>query len=267
MERQIHKGSFILVEGETDELRIGKFIDKCSCSIIIAFGKSNIIQAIELLLDDGIPGCLGMMDADFDRVSGALPDDEGIILSQHHDFDLDVICSPALTRYLKEVADEAKLKAFGGSDGVLKYVAESIRALSAARWANQREKLKYRLKDMNVANFYDDAAINKAALIDEIFAGRNPSAEARDKLSALIDKYAKLNVDILQITCGHDFCAALGIALRNQLGSRLGPQSWRSEVELHLRLTYDRADFENSPTFAAIKSWEAENEPYQVLLN
>jgi hypothetical protein len=265
MERQLHKGSFLLIEGESDELRILKFVDESSCSITVCFGKPNVLEAVEVLNDDGFAGCVALVDADFDRASGTQMSVD-VVYSNLHDFDLDVAWTPALERYLREVADADKLRDAGDVAGVRKLLVAALHQLSAMRWANEQEGLRYRLSELKHENFFDGKSINIEAMINEVSQGTFASTVHRTKLKALIEKYSKLNVDILQITCGHDFCAGLGIALRSELGSRRPPQSWRSEVEMHLRLTYDWADFSNGDTYKSLRLWEAENQPYRVLL-
>lgn len=79
MERQKHKGSFLLVEGASDSKRFRKLVSKEQCSMVNCFGKPNVVGAIEQVYDDGFLGCLGLVDADFDRLRGTLPEHEGLV--------------------------------------------------------------------------------------------------------------------------------------------------------------------------------------------
>ena len=99
-ERQVHKGSFLLLEGQDDLRRFTRFIDEKLCSTVNCFGRPNLIEAIKLLYEDGFLGALGLADADFDRLTGDLETHEGIIYSDSHDFDMDWACEQTLHRYL-----------------------------------------------------------------------------------------------------------------------------------------------------------------------
>ena len=41
--RQVHKGSILILEGETDAKAFDRFIDPSSCAVEIAFGKENAL--------------------------------------------------------------------------------------------------------------------------------------------------------------------------------------------------------------------------------
>ena len=71
-ERQVHKGSFLLLEGDRDIKRFTKFVDENACSIQNCFGRENLLGAIEILIDEGFPGVLALADAAFDRIDGCL---------------------------------------------------------------------------------------------------------------------------------------------------------------------------------------------------
>jgi Protein of unknown function (DUF4435) len=89
LERKLHKGSFLLVEGTTDIKRFGAFIDDDECSLVNCYGRKNAVEAIKLLYEDGFAGALGVVDADFGRLDDSLEEHEGLVYSEAHDFDLD----------------------------------------------------------------------------------------------------------------------------------------------------------------------------------
>ena len=224
MQRQVHKGSFLLFEGNTDYKRLKKIVDEGRCCTIICFGKDNVVDAVDRLSDDGTPGILGLVDADFDRVLNRLPVADNLIVSQAHDYDLDIMMTNALDRYFFEVADDAKVKAQAASGAavtsVFVGVLESLRPLSALRYANEKEQLGYKLTDLDVADFFDGTTVSVVKLVDVCSQGRFSDAASKQRLSATIAGYAALNMDLYQISSGHDACAAVGIALRDVIGRR-----------------------------------------------
>ena len=79
MERQALKNAaFLLLEGDTDLKRFTRYVDEAACSVVNCYGKPNAIEAIELLYEDGFPGALAILDADFDRLTCKLSSHEVI---------------------------------------------------------------------------------------------------------------------------------------------------------------------------------------------
>lgn len=265
MERQNHKGAFLLVEGSTDIKRFERVVSEAMCSFVNCFGKPNAAEAIELLYDDGFPGALGMIDADFDRVLGRKLDHEGVVVSDTHDFDLDAATTGVFERYLEEVADKAKIARAGGPRKFLVALLTSIKPLSAMRFANEKHQLGYSLQSLRIDEFFDGSAVDVDAMVNVVSWGKFGGAAEKAALKSHIDRYADSNIDLLQATCGHDFCGALGIALRGVAGARKHPQTWQREIEMHFRLAFDLGHFREMAAFGAVSEWEAANEPYRVL--
>jgi len=267
MERQKHKGSFLLVEGSSDIKRLSGCVDESVCSYVNCAGKDNVVGAVELLYDDGILGVVGLIDADFDRIVGATVAQEGVVVSDGHDFDLDAALTPAIERYCGEVCDKAKLDASGGVHAVVQDLLAGLKPLSCLRLANQKYGLRYSLSDLRHDEFFDGSRIDIDRLVDHVSAGRFNTAEARARIRKLIDTLANEELDLVQLTCGHDFCAALGIALRSRLGSRRPTQTWRTEIEMHLRLAYSLLDMAMTKAHKILREWEAAQAGrYRVLL-
>jgi hypothetical protein len=267
IERQVHKGSFLLLEGDNDLRRFSKFTDAVKCSTVNCFGRSNLIGAVQLLYEDGFLGALGLADADFDRLTNTLLVHEGIIFSESHDFDLDCACEAALQRYLEETGDATKCDGAGGPVGVAKWVIGSLRPLSILRFVNVKEDLGYKLDDINHVRICvpQGDVIDIDLMIEHVSEGRFSAADAKNKLREKVVAYMRRDFDLQQLTNGHDFFAILGIALRNRLGGRLPPQTFGSEVEMHFRLGYSHEEFGQTQVFRAICDWEDENQPYVIL--
>src|SRR5262245_4711315 len=88
MERQIHKGAILIVEGPNDDRTLRNFLAADQCSIVIAFGKETGIEALKLLEDEGFPGVVCIVDADFDALVGKLYDCDSLISTDEHDLDM-----------------------------------------------------------------------------------------------------------------------------------------------------------------------------------
>lgn len=257
MERQTHKGSFLLVEGSTDAKRIDKFVDKVRCSMVNCYGKTNVIETIELMQDVGLEDSVGLVDADFDRLRTKVVAVEGVTVSTFHDFDLDNALTGVIDRYLMEVGEEAKLAAKGGPRSCVERLMHSIKPLSILRYANELRRLRYNLKRLNLEDFFDGETLDIDRMIEVVSVGAFGSEENKQVLRRHIDELVALDLDVLQLTNGHDFLAALGIALREHIGSRKVPQSWRSEIEMHLRFGLTLEDFATTSAYTEICDWES----------
>ncbi len=257
LERQKHKGVFFLMEGPSDFKRFEKFVDRTNVSVVVCWGKPNVIDTIDMVQQNGDTDVLGFVDADFDRVAGAIEVNDDIVHSATHDFDIDVCHTEATDRYLKEMAVDQRLAAEGGSSVVLASLMDALRPLSAMRYANERHQLGYSLKRVDLDRFFDGTTVDREAMVDSVSGGRFSGQEHRAALRAHVDNYASAAILAEQFTNGHDLIAALGIALRARLADRAWKQTCRDEVEKHLRLTFDHMDFANCGLAGRIAAWQA----------
>ena len=264
MRRSQHKGAFLLVEGSTDAKRFKKLLDH-QCEPVNCFGKPNATDATIGLYEDGFSGIIGMIDADFDRITKSAVSHEGICISEGHDFEVDWIRSSALHRYLDVVADKSAVKDVGGVKAVAEYIMLGILPLSVLRYVNEVKSLGYRLKDLNLEEFYDGIKCEVEKLVESVSKGAFGTSIHKESLKSHIKTGVTTKWPLEQITSGHDFCEALGIALRTSLGNRKAPQSWGDEIEMHVRLAYDFSDFAKSSTYAFLCKWENDNDPYRIV--
>lgn len=257
LERQKHKGVFFLMEGSSDFKRFEKFSDRSNVSVVVCWGKANVIDTIDMIQENGEVDALGFVDADFDRIVGTVIDNEDIIHSAMHDFDVDLCHTEVMERYLNEMASEQRLASEGGSAAVLLSLMEALRPLSAMRYANERHQLGYSLKRVDLDQFFDGTEIDRDAMINSVSGGRFSGQQFRAVLRTHVDNYASANIPVEQLTNGHDLITAVGIALRNRLADRTWKQTCRDEVEKHLRLAFDYNDFANCGLAGRIGAWQA----------
>lgn len=257
LQRQKHKGVFFLMEGGTDSRRFEKFLDRAIVFTVVCHGKTNVLGTVDLVQQQGQTDVLGFVDADFDRLIGVSTEMEDIIHSSTHDFDVDVCCTAVVDRYLNEMALEDRLQAEGGSAIVLTKIMEALRPLSALRFANSKHQLGYRLDEVDLERFFNGNVIDRDAMIDHVSQGSFSGQHYRTSLRAHVEHYSAVNFALEQFTNGHDLIAAIGIALRNRLANRNRPQTWRGEVEKHLRLTFDVADFGKCGLKDRLLAWQA----------
>lgn len=263
----MHKGAFLLMEGPNDIRRFEKFFEPKGISFIPCWGKSNVIETMDIVQNSGSEDCLGFVDADFDRVDSAAFADDDIIVSTNHDFDVDVCRTKVMDRYFGEVGDKTKVDAEGGCKECTNSLADALRPLSALRYANQKHSLGYRLSDIRLYEFFDGTVLDVDKMIDHVSTGKFSSAQHKKALKEFIARYSAIEVDIWQFTNGHDLTAAVGIALRQRIGTRQIVQTSVGEIERHFRLSFDHADFQDSGLRTAILTWQSRREGMSLLIN
>jgi hypothetical protein len=265
MERQVlRKVSFLLLEGDTDIKRFDRYIDEAVCSPVNCYGRDNAIEATELLYDDGFAGALAVVDADFDRVCNSLNVHEGIIYSETHDLDLDWSIPDIVGRYINEVGDKSKWTSHGSAAEIIDKILLGLKPISVARLLNHQKQITYKLSGINADKCFANFAVDVDAYLDLVFEGRAVSTATRDALKQKIVSAAAKTYDLRQLTNGHDFHCALGACLRGTLGARAIPQTWGKEVESHLRLSCDEAEFRTMSVYFGIREWAQDNAPFRV---
>lgn len=265
MERAVHKGSFLIVEGKTDVKRFKNFISQIDCSITGAHSVRKAKGALRILESKGFSGVLAIVDADFDRIHRRAASSPNLIVSDNHDLDIDWIKSSALSRYLDEVGDAAKIAGMGGVDYILNSIVEKLRPVSVSRYLNAVKTFKFPVSGIDVSRFFCLQGDITDHYIDALIACGNVSSDKRDWIKLEIVNGCKLELDLFQLTNGHDICCALGALLESKIGSRKPQQRFGSEVETHIRLAMDDRDFVDLSIAKAIATWEKANVPYIVL--
>jgi hypothetical protein len=264
LERKVHKGSFLLVEGITDIKRFGPFIDENECSLVNCYGRQNAIETIKMRYEQGFPGALGAVDADFDRVERRLEVHEGLVYSESHDFDLDWARPTVLEKYLYEVADGEKRKIHGSANDIFAKIIQGLKPVSVARLLNRR-RIDYKLSRVDVSACFADFAVDLEQYVNLIFEGYEVTNERCIALKDQISRASDQDYDLYQLTNGHDFHSALGACLRRELASRRPQQTWASEIELHLRLVFTDDEFKDSEIYSQVRMWIRDNPAYRIL--
>ncbi len=265
--RQLHKGAILIVEGGDDAKVFDRFIDTTLCKTQVAFGKTNVLDALDQLEDEGFRGVLAVVDADFDRLLGVSYPLDNLCVTEAHDMDLMIFGSTALARYLCEHADDGLFQRnFNGDlNAVRKSVLDACRPIACCRLASERANLRLNFKDLRLENYIDDQtlAVDTDALV-QLIVRQSTSRLALASVKTLMAKEAEKNHDPDQLVCGHDASAVLGIALRRMLGKRRSFHTWASEIEAGLRLAFDKDEFAKTNLYGFLREWETKSGMYPI---
>ncbi|WP_029873962.1 DUF4435 domain-containing protein [Rhizobium leguminosarum] len=265
MERMVHLGSFLMVEGKTDIDRLAEFIDADNCSLVNCWGRRKLLQAFRLMTGRRRRGVVALVDADFDRIRGRMRQDPQIIYSVNHDFDLDWLAERCLTKYLLQVGDAEKVNACGGVKGIVEKILTGLKPISAARYLNDLKQIPYKVSGVRASDHFSNFSVNIDTYVNALTENYQASQADTDALKTKISDTAKLQFDLMQFTNGHDFHCALGVSLQSELGDRRGAHTFGSEVELHLRLIFSEGEFLKTDLFHKMAAWDDQNPAYWIM--
>ena len=265
MRRSQHRGSFLLVEGRDDRLFMTHFISKESCMIIVVDGKQNVCDTIDDLDKDGFVGALGLIDADFDRITNTEVASLNLVRYECHDLETMLFHSPAFDRVLDEFVSVDKLSKL--NDGVLEEMVSRALPVAYLRLHSLRNDLNLRFEGINYAAWVDRSSFefNIDRLITEI---RNRSQRhdiQPENLHVAIKELEQSNLDQREICNGADLVEILSVGLRSALGTNNATAVSGEVLRRSLRLAYSDQDFIQSSLYAQIKAWEARVAVFRVL--
>jgi hypothetical protein len=264
MMRQVHAGSFLLVEGVTDVRFWTPRVADGACELVDGNGKPNVEGALTRLDSRGFAGVLGIVDDDCDSLDFRMLPSPNLIATDAHDLECLLLRSPALDRVLGEYGSKIKIKNFEKSRGI--GVRDALVGLGLElgllRWLSRREGWPYPFGDRGPARFIDKAtwAIDTERLHSEVIVS-GAYASVTD-LRAAIDTLP--DHDPWSICQGHDLIAILGIGLREVLGTLKGGTGV-DHIAAMLRSAYDDIELQSGHLGASIRAWERANAPYQIL--
>ncbi|MBK1644337.1 hypothetical protein CKO25_06640 [Thiocapsa imhoffii] len=264
MTRQLHGGSFLIVEGEDDHKFWSPRVAPGQCELVIGNGKPNVEGAIARLDMSRFRGALGVVDDDFDGLKGRSRPSPNLIATDTHDLECTLIRSPALERVLAELGTSAKIREMEERQGhsIRDSLLERGLEFGRLRWVAQRrgweipfeklgpERFLKRETWLVLRNELHDAAVETGAV---------PSiGDLRAALETLPV------ADPWLVCQGHDLVSILRIGLMRMLGS-LKPSKGVDDIAAMLRSAFDDQELHGGHFGAAIRGWEQANTPYLVL--
>ena len=149
MTRSLHRGVFVIVEGDTDARVYGRFIDSDHCRIIPANGKDNAIESLAILDRDHFRGVFAIVDSDFWQLDGIAPPADNVFVTDTHDLETMIVRSDALDAMLAEFARPVK------ADTVRKLLLDITMPVGYFRWLSTpgQDDLCISFRDMKRERF------------------------------------------------------------------------------------------------------------------
>jgi len=265
MMRTRFSGSIILVEGYWDIGVYKKFFDDNECKLVFSCGKEKVLNALFILENDSFKGVLAIVDSDFYRIDGNIPEYSNLFLTDYHDLESMIISSNALEDILHEFGNHNKIKF-----DIRGKLYECGSCLGFFRWISSKsqENLCLTFKCINFLIFIDKntLALDIKKLISEVV--RNSSQNVNIKNVELkILKLKKSNFDLREICSGHDLVEILYIGLKYIFGNKKAKSLNLNVFASAIRLSYNYSYFSQSNLFAELKRWEQNNVDYKIFNN
>lgn len=193
-------------------------MDDAACSIIIAYGKPNVIDVVSILEADQFPGIIGVVDADLDHIEGYQYSSDNLIVLETVDLEALLIRSPALDHILIELGSREKLSEFEGN--VREVLVSAATWIACLRLYSKHTELSLRFKDLKYARCINikSLSVNIEDLVQQVM-----NLSQRHDLSR-VDIVAELrsihgSIENPWLICyGKDMIGVLSCGLRGVLG-------------------------------------------------
>ncbi|MBF0566514.1 MAG: DUF4435 domain-containing protein [Nitrospirae bacterium] len=267
MHRSSHKGSFLIVEGDTDVSLYEHFVDKAYCQVHPGENKDNVISAIDILEKGGFKGVVAIVDADFWHLESYIASNKNLFMTDQHDIENMILLSPAFNKIISEYFEKRYKKT---SKLILDKIAESCKPLGYLRWISSKDQdnLELNFKDLKFEVFIDDKSlsIDIKKMIKDVLLNSTKKLNADEQtLEKSVISKMNLSHDVWQVCCGKDLINILSIGIKNIYGK----DKYKRKVDVVslqgiLRVAYEYSHFMLTKLYKSISDWEIENSAYKI---
>ena len=264
LKRSQHPGPFLIVEGPDDSVFCKRYKHD-RCSVVVAWGKEEVLEVIRILENDGFQGALGLVDPDFDVLEGVEISSRNVVTWDAHDLEVALICSPAFDRLLLAYGSGEKIRSLGVEARDL--VLSAAAAVGYLRWASLRKGLNVRFQGLKLTQCIDrdSLRIDPVQLCQTVINLSQRLEMDAHELAETARSLKDSGHDMGHVCCGDDAVQILSIGLRKVLGTNKAQCVSMERLKQSLRLAFEDVDFRSSTVGASIKEWESRNPEYSVL--
>ena len=263
-----YKRSFLLVEGNDDEMFFNKFVDNKICSIVICGGKETLLDAAKSLNDNGFSDAICVADKDFSEIFECSVFEGEVVFTDENDLEMMMINSPALQNVLFEFGSKDKIPQFEDKNGrsVCEQIFHVASFIGAMRIISQRYKLNLKFRDMKYKFKNNNTfELNHDRTVQNIFTENENSKISKEDMMNMIIEEQTNSTEPRKICCGHDCVRLLGRALKKEIGTTnlFNNAEGAKLLSQTLRLAYDSSYFSQTKLYQSIRSWEVKSK-YKV---
>jgi hypothetical protein len=275
MQNTPFEGHYLVVEGKKDLKLYGKFINNQEIIIKVAFGKQEVKEIIGILTERGFDRKIGIIDADFTRITEEEDVIDGLFITDDHDIEVMIIKTQALEYVLHVFCFKSKIKEFEKKYkvSVRNRIFRLGKEIGNLKLANKIYDLGLVFKPKNpegkqikYKNFISDKTLRylgDVKLIGTVInysINKSENVKSKEIIDDRLSTIKEKEYPIDQLVSGHDLTNALFILMRKVLNSRNKMLQCANSVEDSLTLAYEFNDFKTTNLFAEIKNWADKNE-------
>lgn len=258
MERSLFDGTFLIVEGVTDERLFEKFVDKDGVRIIEAHSKDNVRSAVrDMSSHRGDDRVIGIVDPDLDRLRGRAAR-EPLFHTDCRDMEMMLIRSNALDDVLDEYGEREELRRFAETVGpVREALVSASYPIGLLMYISQAEGLNLSFKDLDYGRFINPRTLglDAAAMVDAVIFNSKSCRMGRKELLRRLNRDAERLADQWDAARGHDTVDILLIGLRRGFGSFNARNLSEGELGGALRLAFSDSDFAKTRLYDDTRAW------------
>lgn len=265
MRREVHSGSFLVVEGRSDSEFWRPRIERPACMLVPGQGKENVVGVLTRLDGRGFEGALGIVDSDFDLLERLRWPSRNLLATDTHDLECELLRSSALDRLLDVYADPDRLAVFERNNGkpVRDALVQRGLPFGRLRWLAHRKGWKRPFDALRASpRFVDEEQwqVDLNNLYDvAVLEGLGEDRSGLDSELATLPP-----ADPWCICQGHDLVELLRIGLRHVLGSSKRAAG-SDELARYLRGCFQDRELDRGTLGQRIRAWELLNPPYRIL--
>ncbi len=265
LRRQLFSGAFLVVEGTDDRAFMASFSCSENCRIEVARGKENVCNVIKVLEDDSFKGVLGLVDADFDRIDSPQCRSCNVLMSDFHDIETMLVCSPALERVLAEFGSQKKIDKL--EESVPEVLFKTALPVGYLRLHSLRNRLELKFGHLDYSAWIDRRSLESSTmdLIEEVKNRSQRHDLCSKTLEAALEELKEADHNPREICNGKDLIEILSLGLRGKLGSNSALEVKSEVLRRSLRFAYSEQNFTNSDLYKEILQWEDRSQRFKVL--
>jgi Protein of unknown function (DUF4435) len=251
MLRTSMKGAIVLVEGALDVRLYRKFsLPAPHTRTLLCEGKQNLYDTMDIIARRGVPGVIGICDADFDRVL-EIPNRANIVRADFHDAETMMIHSESFTHVLSELSRSNinSHEAVELRDRSVGFAA----AIGRVRLWNKEVSGRLNFKAVDAGSYATvEGAFDLDGYLRRVLeVSPASSASIADLMQVTEIVYSQVNGQELAV--GHDLVAILDTqTAARQSRDRVGTDM----LEGMLRLGFDATSFRATDLAREITKWE-----------
>ncbi|MED5221960.1 DUF4435 domain-containing protein [Bacillus safensis] len=273
MQDNMFNGTYLIVEGKKDFNLYSKFVDvDNSVEIKQVGGKEKVKSVIKILDERDFSNKIGIVDADFSKLTNEEPLMDNIYTTDCHDSEVMMYNSKALENMLNIYISKKKLLGFLDGREIREILMNIAQEIGILRLANHLYSLglAFKPKQIDGKPLKYDKFINeknfefkgREQLIDTVInysLNRNGKISSKEQVKDLFDELSNSGYDLLHLVNGHDLSNILYILLKKSLKSTNKSLHDYNSLEDAIILAYESTFFFETELFKNLFIWSIDN--------